>query len=419
MPSEPFRFLHASQLRLDEPLAGVGPLDHDDRMAAEDATLTALENVVDACLAEGVEFLLLTGETFGTGLPTLRARRALLTAFENLCEFEIQVFWEVDREVLASVEIPDNVTPIHPGDREPVAVVRQGRVIASVAGAECDDPPQLPGDGAGREERGAFRVGVAGKVADAEQFFAHTVPSDTQPFEQASVTDGSAYDYLALTGTGQRMTRRGASAIAHDPGPAQGVRGLETGARGATLVRVDSNGTAELTFVPTAPVRWERILVGVERHLTCDQLAERMQFALLELEPGALERLWIVNWQMIGNGDLFDALQSGDAIEDLLEVVHRRLVTGNDIRRVDRFEFHHRHAQHTDELCGQVAAWIHDSESDPVNSVLAELHNLSGPEWVDVVKESLPLVDTARTPDDAERLSQELLWHSAETRDRQ
>jgi hypothetical protein len=411
MASEPFRFLHASQLRLDEPLAGSGPLDSETRIVAEDATLTALESIVDACLAEGVEFLLLTGETFGSGPPTLRARRALLRAFENLCEFEIQVFWEVDREELACVEVPDNVTPIHPGDREPVAVVRQGRVIASVVAAECVEP-QLSADDVDLEERGAFRVGMAGKIVDADRFVPHNPPADAHAFEPVPSNRASSYDYLALGTTGQRTTRRSAAAIAHDPGPAQGVGVNETGNHGATLVRVDADRAAELTFVPTAPVRWERILVGVERHLTCEQLAERMQSALLELEPAAVERLWIVNWQMIGSGNLFHKLKSGAAIEELTEAVNLRMVTGNDIRRLDRFQFRRRHALHTDELCEQIAGWIRGSESDPVADVLAELHNLSGPAWVEVVRESLPLIDPARARDDAARLSQELLSQS-------
>ena len=60
MPIEPFRFLHASGLRLDEPLVGTGPLDGDLRILAEDATLTALDNVVEACLQHQIKRLIYT-----------------------------------------------------------------------------------------------------------------------------------------------------------------------------------------------------------------------------------------------------------------------------------------------------------------------------------------------------------------------
>lgn len=394
MPGEPFRFLHASRLRLDEPLAGTGPLESDTRVVAEDATLTALENIVDACLAEGVEFLLLTGTTFGGDAPTLRARRALLTAFENLCEFEIQVFWEVGREELAGVDVPDNVTPIHAGDDEPVAVVRQGRVIASVASARRQESPQGAGEGTERDERSAFRIGLAGHLG-------------------ADGADDPAYDYLALSGTGRRSTRRTADGVAHDPGPAQGTHAGEAGPHGATLVRVDADRAAELTAVPAAPVRWERLMVGVDRDLALDPLAERMQSALLELEPAPSERLWIVHWRLIGSGGLFDALQSGAADGELLDAVNRRLASAGDVRRVDRFSFRRRLAQHADELAQQIGAWIRDGQSAPANDVVRELSGLTGPPWLAAVTELLPGLDAARACDDAERLSQELLMRSA------
>ena len=157
------------------PLVGTGPLDGEVRILAEDATLTALDNVVEACLDHDVEFLLLTGAVFGCGRPTLRARSALLSAFENLREFEVRVFWGIGREELAATVdvtsgLPDNVTPIHSGDDEPVAIVRQGRVIASVCSAQIDRTMQRTDAGpSDHEERRSFRVGLAGPVDDSRQ----------------------------------------------------------------------------------------------------------------------------------------------------------------------------------------------------------------------------------------------------------
>lgn len=421
MPSEPFRFLHASELRLDEPLAGTGPLESETRILAEDATLSALDNVVEACLAQDVEFMLLTGTAFGSGGSTLRARSALVSAFENLREFEIRVFWDVGREELAGVVtntagLPDNVTPIHPGDAEPVAVVRQGRVIASVCSAHVDQTiPRTDAGQGDREERGAFRIGLTGHFDDTDRTrrpeLQHS-PSRALPVATDSAT--SEFDYLALNSTGPRLTHRTRWDVAHHPGPAQGIVPDDAGSHGATLVVVGADRGAELDFIPTAPVRCERILVGVDRDSTCRQLAERMQSALLELEPSLSEQLWIVNWQLIGNGKLFNALQDGDAVEELLDIVNRGLTAGSSVRRVHQLRFRRRLAQHTDDFTQQICDWIERDEANPVEEVLRELHDLPGPTWLNTVNESLPLVAAPRARDAATRLSQELLMQSAQ-----
>lgn len=64
MSADSFRFIHATNLRLDQPLTGAGALSADDRSIVEDATLTAFTRIVDACLQNDVDFLLLTGDCF-------------------------------------------------------------------------------------------------------------------------------------------------------------------------------------------------------------------------------------------------------------------------------------------------------------------------------------------------------------------
>ena len=57
------RFAHAGELRLNEPLRGVGRLSASDRRIAEDAPFAAWERVVEACVDRDVAFLLLTPRT--------------------------------------------------------------------------------------------------------------------------------------------------------------------------------------------------------------------------------------------------------------------------------------------------------------------------------------------------------------------
>ena len=72
--SDVFRFVHATNLRLDQPLTGAGALTADERALVEDATLTAFARIIDACIQHNVDCLLLTGDCFEFQSGTLRGR---------------------------------------------------------------------------------------------------------------------------------------------------------------------------------------------------------------------------------------------------------------------------------------------------------------------------------------------------------
>ena len=56
MPGEPFRFLHASDLHLEQPLAGLDEIPDHLRDRLVDAPLAAARSVFDAAVAEAVDF---------------------------------------------------------------------------------------------------------------------------------------------------------------------------------------------------------------------------------------------------------------------------------------------------------------------------------------------------------------------------
>lgn len=138
MPFEPLRFLHAANLCLDATLQCTIALPPDAQQDVEDATLNAFERVTAACIEKRVDFLLLTGNCFIERERSLRARLALRDGFRELDQHGIAVFvtpGELDPPEAwqAIPELPDNVTVCYPSNPEPVAVMRDGRVVATIA----------------------------------------------------------------------------------------------------------------------------------------------------------------------------------------------------------------------------------------------------------------------------------------------
>ena len=82
---KPFRFVHAADLHLDSPFTGVkasAPENVADRLY--DATFDAYENIVDLCLSERVDALLIAGDVYDGSDRSLRAQRRFVDGLERL-----------------------------------------------------------------------------------------------------------------------------------------------------------------------------------------------------------------------------------------------------------------------------------------------------------------------------------------------
>ena len=137
MPYETMRFIHAARVSVDQPLSDTGAIASDLRGLTRDATTQAFRNLVAACLEHDVDFLLLTGDTLEQADYSIKARVELRHGFEQLEDAGIQVFLVPGASDPVSVweqfpELPSNVTVFKPDSDDPVAVLRDGSVIASI-----------------------------------------------------------------------------------------------------------------------------------------------------------------------------------------------------------------------------------------------------------------------------------------------
>ena len=196
MPFEPLRFLHAANLCLDATLQCTIALPPDTQTDIEDATLDAFDNIIRACIEKRVDFLLLTGNCFIERERSLRARLALRDGFRELDEHGIAVFvtpGELDPpEAWQSIpELPDNVSVCYPSNPEPVAVMRDGRVIATIANnlfyGEADHFGIKSSPSTG--ERRPYRIGMLhpARLAEIEAANGPLTYGDDDDFELSDI----------------------------------------------------------------------------------------------------------------------------------------------------------------------------------------------------------------------------------------
>ncbi len=339
MSVRPFRFVHATNLRLDQPLWGIGSVTPDARRIAEDATLSALEHIVGACVDHQAACLLLTGNCFDAAHAS-RARMCLETACERLAEHAIEVLivpGETDpSHVWANgIALPPNVTTFVSRGSEPVAIVRNSEVLATV---EPYDDRHHRAERDGRSS--ALRIGLAG--AGQHAALQETLAADSKCISEQQFTNefpaAAEFGYLALGNGRERLTVGLPQGLAHDPGCPQPLDGRRTPASGCSLIDVDKSGQLQIKQLPTAVVRREEIPISLSEGDSWDELAEQMQIALLDRDPLPTEKLWLVRWIIDADATLAESLADPSTQRELCDLVEQELADDRGIIRQHEME---------------------------------------------------------------------------------
>ncbi|MFM7552189.1 MAG: exonuclease SbcCD subunit D, partial [Actinomycetota bacterium] len=88
----PRRLVHAADLHLDSPFTGLGSVRDGLDGVLLDASLDALDDLVELCLAEDAEVLLLAGDQFDRAEGSSRGRQRLARACATLTAAGTAVF---------------------------------------------------------------------------------------------------------------------------------------------------------------------------------------------------------------------------------------------------------------------------------------------------------------------------------------
>src|SRR6266496_1869969 len=93
MSQRPFRFLHAADLRLDQPLAGVPNAPDELVDLLIDCPQRAAASVFDAAISHHASFVALAGNVIDPRFAAPRDWLFLIEQFERLAQHNIIVYW--------------------------------------------------------------------------------------------------------------------------------------------------------------------------------------------------------------------------------------------------------------------------------------------------------------------------------------
>ncbi|MEI8372700.1 MAG: hypothetical protein WCJ35_07685 [Planctomycetota bacterium] len=333
MSDRSFRFLHASDFRLEVVPRGLTEVPDHLRDTLLDAPYTAARRVFDTALAERVAFVILAGNILQPDLAGPRGTAFLSEQFHRLAEAGISVYWaggESDPPEAwpTAFPLPDNVRVfakdrvtdfLHQNDGSPLA-----RIVGISRGSRQLHPAEFSPDAVG-----LFSIGAACGEMETTALQSRTDGLEAHPTRnglEAHSTKGDGLEvhparsihYWALGGRAERTTLFNSLAIAHYPGTPQGRSPAESSAHGCTVVHVDDQGRARMTFIATNAMEWRHETLLIDSSTQRESLEAICTQRIHSLTEGSKTDL-LVTWTIGGSGPLVAELRRGKLRGELLE----------------------------------------------------------------------------------------------------
>jgi len=305
MPYRPFRFLHAGDFHLEQPVFGLAEVPDHLRDLLVEAPWLAARQVFDAAIHEEVEFVILSGGLVDLAQASPQAVLFLAEQLGRLAEKRIAVYWaggpaDTPEAWPAWLALPENVRRFPRGRLEHLVHQRDAMPLARIIGTSRDPRRSVALEEMQLDPAGLFTIGVL--YGDYE----------------AAALRGQELSYWALGGRAGRSTLFSSPQLAHYPGTPQGRGPSEGGVHGCTLVQVDEQAACRMTLMPTDAVRWFQQQLTVEPSTTPDDFRAMLRDQMQTLLETASSRAVLVGWTIAGRGPLVGQLRRGPLAGQLL-----------------------------------------------------------------------------------------------------
>ena len=258
-----YRFVHAADIHLDSPLRSLSLRDPDLAELIGNATRRAFERIVDLCLDEQVDALLLAGDLYDDGQTSMKTARFLAEQIRRAHEAGIRVFiirgnHDAMSRITNELVFPDSVK-VFGGRAEAVSIDRTASDIPiAIHGLSFAHPrapesllPRYAAPTEGAVNIGLMHTSLAG--AAGHDLYAPCSIADLQ---------NAGFHYWALGHIHKRAVVNSGCAIVM-PGMPQGRDINEAGAKSVTLVTIGEDRSVHLAEHVTSIAQFERVNVDL------------------------------------------------------------------------------------------------------------------------------------------------------------
>ena len=321
-----FRFVHTADIHLDSPLRSLALRNPDLAELVGDASRQAFVSIVDLCLAERVDALVIAGDLYDGEQTSMKTARFLAAQMARLHQAGIRVLkirgnHDALSRISKQLVFPDTVT-IFTGRPQSIPLTAGGLDVIfhglSFANPKAPESllPKYPAAREGAVNIGIMHTSLAGSPG-------HDV------YAPCSVADlhGHGFDYWALGHIHVRQVHPGASTVVM-PGMPQGRDINEAGQKSVTLVTIRDDRSIEIEERLTSVAQFERLSVDVTGTMEWSEAVALIRSSFETLSASVPSRHAVVrlaltgssplSWAMIRDKDLLlaEAEQAADQVGD-------------------------------------------------------------------------------------------------------
>lgn len=285
------KFIHCADVHLDTPLQGLAQYEGAPVSEIRNATRRAFERVIDAAIAEQIDFLVIAGDLYDVGLKSFESALFFNKQMSRLAQIGVSAYLvhgnhDAASKLIKHVRPPKNV---HVFRADKPQTFRNDDLRVALHGQSFDSP-EVTSDLAINYPAplpGYFNVGVLHTNLSAISEHANYAPCSLETLKS------KGYQYWALGHVHNRQILCTDPFIVF-PGNIQGRHGKEQGDKSCELVRVTDAGLISVRPISTCVLPWVEIELDVSECDDAEQVYDKLRLRLrtaLSLNPEGITAL--------------------------------------------------------------------------------------------------------------------------------
>jgi DNA repair exonuclease SbcCD nuclease subunit len=294
------KFIHCADVHLDTPLQGLAQYSGAPVSEIRNATRRAFEKVLSAAITEKVDFLVIAGDLYDTGLKSFESPLFFNKQMAHLKDAGIDVYLiygnhDAASKLIKQLRPPGNVHVLRAS--EPQTVLNENLGVA--VHGQSFATPEVTEDLASKYPlpiRDFFNIGVLHTNLSGISEHANYAPCSLQTLKN------KGYQYWALGHVHNRQILCTDPYIVY-PGNIQGRHGKEQGEKSSELVTVSDTGTVSIERIFTSVVPWVEVDIDTAGCQTADDVYENLRTQLQTAFPESNERVTALRLRILGATD--------------------------------------------------------------------------------------------------------------------
>ncbi len=332
------KFIHTADLHLDTPFKGLSQINKQLAVKIKDATLKAFESIIDKCISERVDFLLIAGDIFDRESQSLGSQIKFVEQLQRLSNKGIFTYFICgNHDPLCSwmnnLDLPENVFRFSSSEVERLTYSKEGTHLADIYGISYQDKALTENISLKyklSENRSPFSIALLHGNLAGNAAHGNYAPCTIADLEN------SQFDYWALGHIHSTQIVKMAEPAIVYPGNPQGRDFGERGQKGCFLVELKTSQIPRLSLIPTQLIRFEQIEIDLTDVTNNSELTDRITIGIENIPDLNEEDSAIIRLTLKGRTSMHLILSENS--ESLLENLNEGILNSQSFKFIDRIK---------------------------------------------------------------------------------